>query len=73
MAAARPVVKWAGGKSRLLDDLVERLPAGRFKTYAEPFVGGGAMFFSLAPRSLAGSSARSYLTRTRSSSPSIGR
>lgn len=48
VAAARPVVKWAGGKSRLLSDLVERLPAGRFKTYAEPFIGGGAMFFALA-------------------------
>ncbi|MBS2017891.1 MAG: Dam family site-specific DNA-(adenine-N6)-methyltransferase [Deltaproteobacteria bacterium] len=46
--AARPVVKWAGGKSRLLFDLMERLPSGRFRTYAEPFCGGGAMFFALA-------------------------
>ncbi len=46
--AARPVVKWAGGKSRLLVRLLERLPKGRFKTYAEPFCGGGAMFFRLA-------------------------
>jgi DNA adenine methylase len=48
VAAARPVVKWAGGKSRLLDRLLQRLPAGRFATYAEPFCGGGAMFFALA-------------------------
>jgi len=41
-------VKWAGGKSRLLDRLMKRLPAGRFSTYAEPFCGGGAMFFALA-------------------------
>lgn len=42
------MVKWAGGKTRLLDRLIERLPAGRFGTYAEPFFGGGAMFFRLA-------------------------
>ena len=41
-------MKWAGGKSRLLDRLMKRLPAGRFATYAEPFCGGGAMFFALA-------------------------
>lgn len=46
--AARPVVKWAGGKSRLLFDLMDRLPQGRFPTYAEPFCGGGAMFFALS-------------------------
>jgi DNA adenine methylase len=45
---ACPVVKWAGGKARLLDRLLARLPAGVFSTYAEPFVGGGAMFFRLS-------------------------
>lgn len=43
-----PVVKWAGGKTRLLDRLLTRLPEGRFSTYAEPFCGGGAMFFRLS-------------------------
>src|SRR3954451_8586869 len=43
-----PVVKWAGGKYRLLDRLLPRLPEGRFSTYAEPFCGGGAMFFRLS-------------------------
>jgi DNA adenine methylase len=43
-----PVVKWAGGKARLLDRLLARLPEGRFSTYAEPFCGGGAMFFRLS-------------------------
>ena len=41
-------MKWAGGKTRLLDRLLARLPEGRFSTYAEPFCGGGAMFFRLS-------------------------
>ncbi len=46
-AAAKPIVKWAGGKSRLLGELLERVPR-RVKTYAEPFAGGAALFFALA-------------------------
>jgi DNA adenine methylase len=45
---ARPVVKWAGGKSRLLEPLRAFMPEGSFGTYAEPFCGGAAMFFALA-------------------------
>src|SRR5690349_13487750 len=44
---ARPVVKWAGGKARLVDKLLELLPA-RIDTYVEPFCGGAALFFRLA-------------------------
>lgn len=44
---AHPFVKWAGGKSQLLDRLVTILPS-RVRTYYEPFVGGGALFFALA-------------------------
>jgi DNA adenine methylase len=43
----RPVLKWAGGKSRLLPDLLGRLPDS-FDAYHEPFLGGGALFFELA-------------------------
>jgi DNA adenine methylase len=43
---ARPFLKWAGGKGQLLPDLTRRLPP-RFARYHEPFVGGGAFFFSL--------------------------
>ena len=46
---ARPFVKWAGGKRRLLDELLDGAPAG-FRRYHEPFVGGGALFFALAGR-----------------------
>ncbi|RMH43868.1 MAG: DNA adenine methylase [Deltaproteobacteria bacterium] len=46
--AAAPIVKWAGGKSRLLDAITARRPPS-FRRYFEPFVGGGAVFFRLAP------------------------
>jgi DNA adenine methylase len=49
---ARPVLKWAGGKGQLLPTINQHLPAklkfGAIKTYIEPFIGGGAMFFDLA-------------------------
>lgn len=47
--AAGPIVKWAGGKTRLLDQLVARAP-DRYRRYFEPFLGGAALFFRLAPR-----------------------
>ena len=53
--AAKPFVKWAGGKGQLLVELENRLPAyilqGKtIPRYVEPFVGGGAMFFYLQNR-----------------------
>lgn len=48
---AKPVLKWAGGKTQLLSQLNELLPpklkVNAIKTYIEPFVGGAAMFFNL--------------------------
>lgn len=45
----RPFLKWAGGKTKLLRDLGPMVP--RFKgRYFEPFIGGGALFFHIAPR-----------------------
>jgi DNA adenine methylase len=46
---SRPFLKWAGGKRQLLPALLRHIPE-RFPRYFEPFVGGGALFFSLRPR-----------------------
>ena len=46
MRHTSPFVKWAGGKGRLLGQLLPYLPAS-FERYIEPFVGGGAVFFHL--------------------------
>jgi DNA adenine methylase len=48
-AVARPFLKWAGGKGRLLSQYEPFFPQ-HFETYYEPFLGGGAVFFHLAPR-----------------------
>lgn len=45
-----PVLKWAGGKTQLLPEINKRLPK-QFNTYYEPFLGGGALLFSLLPSS----------------------
>jgi DNA adenine methylase len=44
---AKPFLKWAGGKTRLLETLSNLLPE-TIDTYYEPFIGGGALFFHLA-------------------------
>lgn len=44
---ARPFLKWAGGKSQLLPELVKRSPR-RIDAYYEPFLGGAALFFALS-------------------------
>ncbi len=45
---ARPFLKWVGGKRQLLPAIREHVPAS-YHTYHEPFLGGGALFFDLAP------------------------
>lgn len=44
-----PVVKWVGGKRQLLAEITPLLPK-RITTYCEPFVGGGAVLFSIQPK-----------------------
>lgn len=46
---ASPILKWAGGKGQLLDELYARFPES-YNRYHEPFFGGGALFFDLEPK-----------------------
>ena len=43
----KPCFPWVGGTRRLLPVLIQSLPENitEMKTYVEPFVGGGALFF----------------------------
>ena len=49
LSSARPFIKWAGGKSRLIEQYKPFLPTD-YTRYHEPFLGGGALFFHLAPQ-----------------------
>lgn len=46
-AEPKPFIKSVGGKTQLIGELVKHLPT-KIKTYYEPFVGGGALFWHLA-------------------------
>lgn len=60
---AAPFVKWAGGKRSLLTVLCKHAPAS-FGRYFEPFVGGGALFWSVRPRFAILADANDRLVRT---------
>lgn len=46
-----PFLKWVGGKSRLLQQYQNYFPKiSDIKTYYEPFLGGGSVFFNLQPK-----------------------
>ena len=47
---AKPFIKWAGGKGQLLNAIRKKYPTelgGKINKYAEPFIGGGAVFFDV--------------------------
>ena len=54
MKEAKPVLKWAGGKAKLIPIFEERYPVGlkngEIDTYIEPFMGGGAVLFSISSK-----------------------
>ncbi|WP_299137242.1 DNA adenine methylase [uncultured Corynebacterium sp.] len=49
MKSIKPLVKWAGGKRQLLPHIHAALPADAPRRFYEPFIGGGAVLFSLEP------------------------
>jgi len=44
-----PLVKWSGGKSDEIAQILPYMPP-TYTTYLEPFVGGGALYFHLKPQ-----------------------
>ena len=48
LTLARPLLKWAGGKTQLLGEIIPKMPK-KYGRYIEPFFGGGAVFFAARP------------------------
>ena len=48
---AKPIIRWAGGKRWLVKQIDELFDLNTFNNYHEPFLGGGAIFFHILPKS----------------------
>jgi len=46
-----PILKWAGGKEQELKHIHPRFPT-KIKSYYEPFIGGGAVYFSIEAKKM---------------------
>lgn len=45
----KPLIKWVGGKSQIIDDVISQFPS-QINNYHEPFVGGGSVLLALLSR-----------------------
>ena len=49
MTTMKPVLKWVGGKTQILDDVLTLFPT-QIRNYYEPFVGGGSVLLGFLTR-----------------------
>src|SRR5690606_9854465 len=49
MSKAKPFLKWAGGKARVASQISSFFPK-EFNDYYEPFLGSGAIYFTISPQ-----------------------
>ena len=49
---AKPIIKWVGGKTQLLNTIKDNLPQNisNFNAQMEPFIGGAAVLFYIVPK-----------------------
>lgn len=45
-----PFLKWVGGKRQLMPEILKYMPSNKGLKYFEPFIGGGAVLFTLQPK-----------------------
>lgn len=71
MVQSKPFLKWAGGKTRVVDELVNLIESkplncdwtvGEGERYYEPFLGSGAMFFGLKCKGIINTKKKSMLS-----------
>lgn len=46
MSKIKPIIKWVGGKSKIIHKIITHLPS-EFNNYYEPFLGGGSVFLNI--------------------------
>ena len=42
----KPFMKWVGGKSQIIEDVIKRMPT-TMNNYHEPFLGGGSVLLAV--------------------------